>query len=66
MYEDILEELYELLTLYFESDFSPGGDLVKSFDGCEKVEPQLDRVIFKECVLAKITETISRYLQPFL
>ena len=56
--EEMLEELYELLTLYF--DFSPGGGLVKTFDKHYDVEPPLDRVILREAIVAKITEIIMR------
>jgi hypothetical protein len=58
--EEVLEELYELLTLYFE--FSPGGDLAKPFEKRGKVEPQLDRVIFKERLFAKISDTIMKLM----
>ena len=58
--EDMLEELYDLLTLYFE--FSPGGNLVKTFEKRDKVEPQLDRVIFKEALFAKISDTIMKLM----
>ena len=56
--EKMLEELYELLTLYFE--FSPGGDLVKPFDSRGKIEPQLDRVILREAIFAKITASLMK------
>ena len=54
--EDMLEELYELLTLYFE--ISPHGGFVKTFQNPHRVEPALDRVIFREHLLARITELI--------
>lgn len=58
--EEMLEELYELLTLYFE--FSPGGDLAKPFEKKGKVEPQLDRVIFRERLFARISNTIMKLM----
>lgn len=58
--EEMLEELYELLTLYFE--FSPGGDFVKTFSKPQKIEPALDRVIFKEAILARISSTIMKLM----
>lgn len=58
--EKVLEELYELLTLYFNLDFSPGGIFEKTFQTRHKNEPQLDKVIFKEKLLAIITETIMK------
>lgn len=56
--EEMLEELYELLTLYFE--FSPGGGFVKSFDKDCHSDPTLDTVIFREAILARITECLMR------
>lgn len=54
--EKMLEELYELLTLYFE--ISPHGGLVKSFEKPQMIEPSLDLVIFREELLARITRLI--------
>ena len=54
--EKMLEELYELLTLYFE--ISPHGGFVKTCQTRLDVEPQLDRVIFREELLARITSLI--------
>lgn len=54
--EKMLEELYELLGLYFE--ISPHGGFVKTCGNRLDVEPQLDRVIFKEKLLAQITSLI--------
>ena len=54
--EKMLEELYELLTLYFE--ISPHGGLVKTFEKLNVIEPALDRVIFREKILAQITSLI--------
>lgn len=54
--EKMLEELYELLTLYFE--ISPHGGFVKTCQTHLDVEPQLDRVIFKENLLARITALV--------
>ena len=58
--EEMLEELYELLSLYFE--FSPGGSLVKSFEKPYKIEPSLDRVILKETIFARISDTIMKLM----
>lgn len=55
--EKTLEELYELLTLYFE--FSQGGFLVKPFNG-NNTDPTLDRVIFRKALLARITDIFMR------
>ncbi len=56
--EEMLEELYDLLTLYFE--FSPGGNLVKTFDKHCNSNPTLDIVIFRETILARITDILMR------
>ncbi len=58
--EKMLEELYELLTLYFE--FSPGGSLAKPFDKHCHSDPTLDMIIFRETIFAKISETIMRLM----
>lgn len=55
--EALLEELYELLTLYFE--FSPGGNFVKPNEKRQKTEPQLDRVIFKERLVREINRLLN-------
>ena len=54
--EKMLEELYELLTLYFE--ISPHGGLVKTSETHGLVEPALDRIIFREQLFARITSLI--------
>jgi hypothetical protein len=52
--EEVLEELYELLGLYFGIEI--GNGVVKPGKGM--VEPQLDRVIFREKLLTRITTLI--------
>lgn len=54
--EKMLEELYELLTLYFE--ISPHGGLVKTFEKPHAVEPALDYIFLKEKIFARITSLI--------
>lgn len=54
--EKMLEELYELLTLYFE--ISPHGGLVKTFEKPQMVEPALDYILLREKILARITSLI--------
>ena len=60
--EEMLEELYELLTLYFT--ISPHGGLVTSNRQRQLVEPALDHILMREKLLTRITtlimETISR------
>ena len=53
--EKVLEELYELLGLYFGLEIGAG---VIRPGGSNIVEPQLDRVIFREQVLTRITTLI--------
>ena len=50
--EKMLEELYELLTLYFE--ISPHGGLVKTFEKPHAIEPALDKAIFREELRSRI------------
>lgn len=52
--EEVLEELYELLGLYFGIEI--GNGVVKPGKGM--VEPQLDRVILREKLLTRITTLI--------
>ena len=54
--EKVLEELYELLALYFE--VSPHGGIVKGFEKTQFVEPALDHLLLKEKLFAKITMLI--------
>ena len=54
--EKMLEELYELLGLYFGLEIGSG--IVHTNRDIEAIEPQLDRVIFREEILAKITALI--------
>lgn len=53
--DEMLEELYELLTLYF--DIPIHGGVIRS-GNCTDIEPQLDQVIFRERLLARITSVI--------
>ena len=52
--EEMLEELYELLGLYFGIEI--GNGVIKPGKGT--AEPQLDRVIFREKLLTRITTLI--------
>jgi hypothetical protein len=54
--EEVLEELYELLTLYF--GIRLGGGIVKT-GTIKHVEPPLDRLILRERVLTRITTLIT-------
>ena len=60
--EEMLEELYELLTLYFS--ISLRGGLVTGVEKPRLVEPALDHILMREKLLTRITtlimETISR------
>lgn len=54
--EKMLEELYELLGLYFGLEI--GNGVVDVTNKMQATEPQLDRVIFREEILARITSLI--------
>ena len=56
MNEEVLEELYELLDLYFRIDI--GNGVIRGYGGSMGVEPQLDRSIFREEILARISSLI--------
>lgn len=55
--EKMLEESYELLTLYFE--ISPHGGLVKSFEKPQMIEPALDYILMRDELFARITSLIA-------
>ena len=55
--EKVLEELYELLGLYFAINL-PGGVIASGFKDCKNVEPALDKLIFQEKIFARITSLI--------
>ena len=59
--EEVLEELYELLGVYFNLKI-PGGIIEKNFLSGQKVEPALDRIELQEHIFAKITSTIIEKL----
>ena len=54
--EKMLEELYELLALYFE--ISPSGGLVNGFEKPHLVEPALDHILLREKLITRITMLI--------
>lgn len=56
--EEMLEELYELLTLYFELHLPEGR--LKDYKSNGLTEPALDRVILRE----KLYERIMLMLRP--
>ena len=53
--EEVLEELYGLLGLYFRINL--GNGIVEHHD-CISQNPQLDRTIFREKILTRITTLI--------
>ena len=55
--EKVLEELYELLTLYFE--FSSHGGFVKTFEKPAKIEPALDYILLKEMIYSHIKRLVE-------
>ena len=52
MMEEVLEELYELLDLYFRIEIGSG--IVRTDEDISRIEPSLDREIFREGILEKI------------
>lgn len=58
--EEMLEELYELLTLYFTIS-QPGG-LVNGSEKPRLIEPALDHILLREKVLTKITTLIMEII----
>lgn len=55
--EKVLEELYELLSLYFKIGI---GRYIVTPSKPNLVEPQLDRVILRERILTRITTLIMK------
>lgn len=58
MKESFLEELYELLELYFQTDNSLKTGSVRGTRAVLQVEKVLDYMIIKEEILARITTLI--------
>lgn len=54
--EKVLEELYELLTLYFE--IRTRGGIVKIIEKNSKIEPALDYILLKEEIKSRIKHLI--------
>ena len=50
--DDVLEELYTLLDLYFRIE--TGSWIVRADEGISKVEPALNRKIYRDEILKKI------------
>lgn len=59
--EEVLEELYELLGLYFSLKI-PGGIIEKNNLNGQRAEPSLDRIELQEKIFAEITSTIIEKL----
>jgi len=56
--EEVLEKLYELLTLYFSFTDSVPTGFIKCSDNMKSVEPALDSVVARDYILARITSLI--------
>ena len=54
--EKVLEELYELLALYFE--IAPHGGIVNGLEKPHLIEPALDHILLREKLLTRITTLI--------
>ncbi len=57
MLDDRLEELYELLELYFHN-YQINEGLIKPSGNCTDAQPQLDMVIFREEILKHISQLL--------
>ena len=61
MTEEMLEELYELLTLYFDVPVNTG--MIYTFDSRFDSRGGLDQVIFREFIREEISTKLSQYRQ---
>ena len=59
--DDLFEELYELLDLYFQTQVRTTKGFINAYGNCSDVEQQLDAVIFKEELKKKIV-AISQHI----
>lgn len=46
--DEVFEELYELLDLYFQAQVRTTKGFINAYGNCSDIEPQLDEVIFRE------------------
>lgn len=60
--DEVFEELYELLDLYFQTQIRVTDGYVKAYRNCSDVESQLDAVIFREELKGRII-ALSQNLQ---
>ena len=61
MTDELLEELYELLTLYFDVPVNTG--MIYTFDSRFDSRGGLDQVIFREFLREEISMKLSQYRQ---
>ena len=60
--DEVFEEMYELLDLYFQTQIRVTDGYVKAYRNCSDVESQLDEVIFREELKGRII-ALSQNLQ---
>ena len=60
--DEIFEEMYELLDLYFQTKIRVSDGFINAYGNCSDVEPQLDAVIFREELKGRII-ALSQNLQ---
>ena len=60
--DELFEELYELLDLYFQAQVRTTKGFINAYGNCSDIEPQLDGAIFKEELKKRII-AISQNLQ---
>lgn len=60
--DELFEELYELLDLYFQAQVRITKGFINAYGTCSDIEPQLDEIIFREELRKRIV-AISQNLQ---
>lgn len=60
--DEVFEELYELLDLYFQTKIRVTDGYVKAYGNCSDIESQLDAAIFREELKGRII-ALSQNLQ---
>ena len=62
--DDLFEELYELLTLYFDYGRVKTG-VVSCYETIKSIEPQLDSIILREELAARIDSILRNYYTSY-
>ena len=61
--DELFEELYELLDLYFQAQVRTTKGFINAYGTCSDVEPQLDAIIFREELKGRII-ALSQHIHP--